>query len=1679
MILAGDWVTDGGISCRSSSYRGVYENSSFCSCALQCGLFSTYPVLDGARHYHDLRLHLCPLHGDPSWMMSYSHLRVKEGTAPFCDGDRIWNTLLFGNIQVLVRQLQMRIFDCTLGFPGEGPKWAMISANVDSFITNVNCLHWEADAFMLQEARIAHSNMLDAQRKAALCNFQVFCSQPLQKTKVSSGGYRIPSGGTATCANKELAKLFDAQDDVSGTWPLVCSTARVTATWHQVSSSVKMLAFNFYAIANAASERQKFERNNELLHQIFMVAAQYADIPIVLAGDFQMEPGMYPAVQLALDHWGWADPLLHTDETGMVTRPATFFQRNAPTDVDGQSSIDGILVNRTALTALLGVEVLPHQDRQHRPVRATFVWDRIHMKGTMLQRLAKMNLEHVHTADPANPHCPVQASAEQLWLQYTNEFDDATSSDAKWEVYNRYAVQLLIQNGASWEKGPRVRGALPKFQTVQRCSLQDENGSCASPHLLLLRAILRSLRELEFRFHRTESGMGDTRTFRNTQQKLLRRLKVAKLVPFTLRQIFAQDLPHLIEITLKALDHELRCLKFAAINRWRESMKDATKSMTIGKIVYQFLKRKGRVVPPNLVEDDLGNIIYDPQQAMDAIATKWDTVFAVNATHEQEMQVLKQVWPYIHDKGKNITLPPIDEYQLWKQAAHRRPDAAAGLDGWMTREVQSLPPSAFKPVAWIFNQIEAGNIDFPTILTQVRMVIHNKDGSDAPLSKRLISLQSVFTLLYTGLRFMQLQSWQQEVIPWQLKGGIKGRQMAEVHLTIQQEIDAAHCLHGSFSGLKLDKSKCFDRLVPKLCAALMLALGLPRGLVCGFLALYTRMTRYLSFKQWTRSQPISTANGVVQGCSLSLLCINLHIAVWAWLMRHIDGMDFRAFIDDTYLWTRLPSIDKLVAAVRATELWDSLCGQFLNASKCEIFASSSGLRQQLRLAFPTMKVVEVVNILGAHVQTTKKNVGNFPTAKIQAALRDCESIRSLPCDSYKRAQILATKVLPQVAFAPQLNFIPKRLLAKLQCAIADALWQNRPMWRSKHLLLCVIHKAHKLDPFLFRAVTTITESVRFLQSSEHARMYWKRLYQQDQLTPQAWMTHFGQACCILDLDWCSPFGFAMLDAPEVNFLDFSVQDLKCLLKNIAANKCYTTACLMPRKDIQKATGFLDLPMTLSAKKKLAAILNPGFSFLFFWESALTGCTLTADRLAASGIVESADCRFCGNGKESMQHLAYECLGLPPDLQQPASTFYFGPNFSLLGVAESPMDVIRAKLQVSNTAELQVQEWERPTDVYRHVWTDGSVQLASYPWLTMASYAVVADDGRLLDSGRVWHWRLSSYSAELWAILAAFSAATEPVVVHSDSLTIVNQFGDLLRHDKIQMEWTHAQWWGFLLTLIHRRRQYIAQPLKLVWCPAHLLEEFAIDQITEQQARDAGSTLQDIRLNRTADEFAKHHIHGAAAKLKAELQTKENDVFARHLWLAKINRACKKPDNVPAAPPVVTTAPTERLTSRQLCPRWAWDSKPSDYTWTACIDSSLHGPGKLPLSASNFSVFLQFMNSLHWRLGEGYACSVFELSAAAFLSGFRFELPEGTICTLQAYAAVIRAAISFCKAKNYVVAPLLLDKGNKCNGKTFPKGAFFGAEVFLENKTLELLSRAFERGAKATPHSWALPFDSLL
>ena len=127
-----------------------------------------------------------------------------------------------------------------------------------------------------------------------------------------------------------------------------------------------------------------------------------------------------------------------------------------------------------------------------------------------MQRFAKLNLDQVHTANASDPACPVNALGEQLCQSYDLPFAHTDDANKKWELFNDFAVRLLLLNGATWEKGPHVRGRLPKFRKIQMSAPQEAAGNLASPYLLL-QACLRSLRELAFRFGRVASGAGDCR----------------------------------------------------------------------------------------------------------------------------------------------------------------------------------------------------------------------------------------------------------------------------------------------------------------------------------------------------------------------------------------------------------------------------------------------------------------------------------------------------------------------------------------------------------------------------------------------------------------------------------------------------------------------------------------------------------------------------------------------------------------------------------------------------------------------------------------------------------------------------------------------------------------------------------------------------------------------------------------------------------------------------------------------------------------------------------------------------------------------------------------------------------------------------------------------------------------
>ena len=208
------------------------------------------------------------------------------------------------------------------------------------------------------------------------------------------------------------------------------------------------------------------------------------------------------------------------------------------------------------------------------------------------------------------------------------------------------------------------------------------------------------------------------------------------------------------------------------------------------------------------------------------------------------------------------------------------------------------------------------------------------------MNKRLITILPALLLAYTGTRFEQLQTWQIASMPSCIIGGVKGRTMPSLHTALRLEIDHARESQHHLVGIKLDKAKCFDRLIPAFTAALFLAFGLPAFIVSVFHRMYTGLKTHIAYKGWVSPVPTTAANGVVQGCSLSLIAINVHTKVWVHTLELLPEISMRAFVDDAYLWCRVQNLATLSQAIHVTRLWDELNGQQLNDSKSSVWGTS-------------------------------------------------------------------------------------------------------------------------------------------------------------------------------------------------------------------------------------------------------------------------------------------------------------------------------------------------------------------------------------------------------------------------------------------------------------------------------------------------------------------------------------------------------------------------------------------------------------------------------------------------------------------------------------------------------------------------------------------------------------------
>ena len=1202
------------------------------------------------------------------------------------------------------------------------------------------------------------------------------------------------------------------------------------------------------------------------------------------------------------------------------------------------------------------------------------------------------------------------------------------------------------------------------------CPGQKPSGLATSIILSWLYNALGGLREIErFLSRNTNSDVHrwiQHRTFVRVWNRLAR-LRAPFLWPPSRR-------PNLVDVTVaiqwvqdRIATHEIK-LKLKRIKAWQNKIKD---SAQIGSaFVYKHLRNKAVTEPANLVVDPEGNAIFDPGSAMNEINKHWDPIFSANVGFPPALKMLDIVWPHIHHFHLDYPVPVLCAEDLKMVVKKRKKEAAPGLDGWRTTEMQALPIECFAWFAALFRRIEVSLDPLPKILATARQIILNKNGSSEPLNKRLITLLPVIMLAYTGARFARLKQWQMHLMPQQLQGGIPQRHMSAIHTNFALSLDQARVDQCDLIGVKIDKAKCFDRIIPEYAAALMLAFGVPRQVVTMFLKLYQGLSKHLSYKSWAQPIPTHGPNGVAQGCSLSLIAINVHMKVWIHLLDVLPTVTAQAFVDDAYLWSRLIHKHDLFHAIRITQTWDELVGQSMNSSKCIVWGSSNLARKEIRALFPAMQCALEVEILGVHIQTSNRTAMHFSDAKLAKIIADVRNISCLPIPTAHKAKLIGTKVIPQCTYNAAINMIPARALARIQGEIVTTLWKNRPHWRAKFLVFAFLCKPHRVEPSCARHYNSIMDICRYMHLYPTERPKFNALLLRTNKLKRDITHRIQTAFAFFSLELRNDGTVAIAGRFVCRLDQLGPRDVRPVLQQLARHACYVQASHQSRKDIRGPTGFLDFWLSSALLRQKQESESEDIPLSSFFEAQLVGCLLTKDRLAAAKRVPDSNCRLCQLNKESLPHLVRECTEIRR-LNPPPPVHELGINFELLGIVEHPPAVLIHRLKISDPHQLTLATWN-PEQAKQTLWTDGSVQWPNHFMLTCAGFAIVKEGGVVVNEGPVHHWNMSSYTAELWAVIVAIASASGPIHIRTDCKSMAEHLNSLLEQHQVDPAWPLQAWWSFTKDVVHARRVLCDHPVSCTWVPAHVLEQVPEFLLTQAQAASFGTSVIDIIHNRRADVAAKR----AALRNAAVHADMYNDlcqgVARRQEWLTHL---CKligmttppRDDLSEDEPEANEVAPALRF------PLLPWKDPFAWYTWNVTELKDLQQHSKWPGSANDWAQLTSFLSGLHWMRGEEFKISYAELAVLLIQRKFAVDILKDEFTTFRILITLVKKWCRFLQKRcDFEVLPGTHDPhDHNAWGKTMPCGVLKGCRPWRSEDELNFLVHVTSRVIKADLSTW--------
>ena len=269
---------------------------------------------------------------------------------------------------------------------------------------------------------------------------------------------------------------------------------------------------------------------------------------------------------------------------------------------------------------------------------------------------------------------------------------------------------------------------------------------------------------------------------------------------------------------------------------------------------------------------------------------------------------------------------------------------------------------------------------WPHDLAQGFISLIPKGEGAEPAQLRPISVMSVIYRAWAGARVRELLSWQDGWVNENLHGYRPRHGPEHVWWSLALKIERALLEGTDLAGISLDYAKCFDRVPSNIVFSLARELGMSEDILKPLEGMFKQLRRRFVIGGGVGKQFAST-NGIMQGCPLSVVLLNLLVTVW---MRAIESEVPSAkpfgFADDTgAVASGSEAVDTLQRVLLITQEYEHLTGQRLNAGKSKCWGTTLLAKAQaksLHVAGVQLECVERMRCLGARLSFSHGNATN-------------------------------------------------------------------------------------------------------------------------------------------------------------------------------------------------------------------------------------------------------------------------------------------------------------------------------------------------------------------------------------------------------------------------------------------------------------------------------------------------------------------------------------------------------------------------------------------------------------------------------------------------------------------------------------------------------------------------------